>query len=137
MYERMLDKQCKPTYDEFTGYCGACKSLFEKTDDILTNELNAGKVMRFPYGSHYGWGMKYSIKNRHICDIFAEKDAFTVMLRMADSQFKQVYDGLSPDTKKLVDNKYPCGSGGWIHYRVLSEQNFADIIKLLRIKVKK
>lgn len=38
-------------------------------------ELKIEKLMRFPYGNSYGWGMKYFIKNKHVCDIFAEKDA--------------------------------------------------------------
>lgn len=137
MYERMLDKQNQPTYEEFANYCGVCRSLFERADDVLTNELNAEKVMRFPYGNHYGWGMKYSVKSKHICDIFAEKDAFTVMLRMADSQFSKVYDELSAYSKELIDHKYPCGNGGWVHYRVQSEAHLKDILRLLQIKTGK
>lgn len=28
-----------------------------------------------------------------------------------------------------------CGNGGWIHYRVLTEQNLEDVKKMLQIKV--
>lgn len=41
-----------------------------------------------------------------------------------------------PSFKEFIDKKYPCGEGGWIHYRVLTEQNLEDIKKLLRIKSK-
>lgn len=134
MYERMLNKQKQPTFDEFTAHCGDCKALFEKTDVFLTGQLKAEKEMRFPYGNHYGWGMKYFIKARHICDIFAENGAFTVMLRLTDAQFNKIYDDALPKTKELIDHKYPCGSGGWIHYRVLDEQQLEDVCKMLRIK---
>ena len=35
---------------------------------------------------------------------------------------------------KNIDNKYPCGDGGWIHYRVICQEHFEDIKKLLEIK---
>ena len=62
MYERMLDGQTQPSYEEFTEYCGERKALLEKADDFLINQLHAEKEMRFPYGKHYGWGLKYSLK---------------------------------------------------------------------------
>ena len=134
MYERMLDKQKQPTFDEFTAYCGDGKKLFEKADVFLTSQLHADKEMRFPYGNHYGWGMKYFIKAKHICDIFAENGAFTVMLRLTDAQFHKIYEESLPETKALIDNKYPFGSGGWIHYRVLDEQHLEDVCKMLCLK---
>lgn len=29
---------------------------------------------------------------------------------------------------------YPCGNGGWIHYRVTCKEQFADITSLLSVK---
>lgn len=37
MYERLLDKQKQPTFDEFTAHCGDGKRLLEKADVFLTN----------------------------------------------------------------------------------------------------
>ena len=135
MYERMLDKQQEPTYEEFIEYCGKCKNLFEKVDVFLMEELKIEKLMRFPYGNSYGWGMKYFIKNKHVCDIFDEKDAFTIMLRLTDTKFEKIYNEVAPYTRECIDNKYRCGSWGWIHYRVLTEQNLEDVKKMLQIKV--
>lgn len=73
MYERMLNKQHEPTLEEFIEYCGNCKNLFEKADVFLIKELKTEKLIRFPYGNSYGWGMKYFIKNKHVCDIFAKR----------------------------------------------------------------
>lgn len=136
MYERMLDKQHKPTIDEFLEYCGKSSKLLEKLNLYLLDVLNAEMLLRFPYGNSYGWGIKYSIKRKHICDVFAEKDAFTVMLRLTNRQFEKEYDTLTEYTKEYINNKYRCGEGGWIQYRVLEEQHLNDIEKLLLIKVK-
>ena len=137
MYERMLDKQAKPTEDEFAAYCGACKELFEEVDAYLRNECKAERTLRLPYGNAYGWGMKYAVKKKHICDVFAEKDAFTVMMRMTDQQFQSVYNNLSNDAQKLIDGKYPCGEGGWIHYRGLNRRQADDVKLLLAQKLQK
>lgn len=137
MYERMLDKQHQPTMDEFTAYCGASKILFEEINNYLLSELNADQQLRFPYGNDYGWSLKYFMKNKHICDVFAEKDAFTVMLRLTNIQFKKVYNDVTDYTKKYIDNKYLCGEGGWIHYRVLTDEHSNDIKKMLKLKINK
>ena len=137
MYERMLDRTEKPTETAFIHYCGEAETLFENIDAFLLTDLGTGRMLRFPYGNRYGWGMKYYIKSKHVCDIFAEKDAFTVMLRMTDPQFEEVYSEVTADTKEYIDQRYPCGEGGWIHYRVSSEQHLDDAKKLLRCKVQK
>ena len=137
MYERMLNKQQKPSYEEFIDYCGDSKKLFEKVDDFLLNELRAEKSLRFPYGNRYGWSMKYFIKSKHICDIFAEKDAFVVMLRLTNVQFEKVYEKLTNYAKDVINNKHPCNEGGWIQYRVLTLQDLDDIKSLLQLKINK
>jgi hypothetical protein len=131
----MLDKQNKPTMKAFFSYCGNTSALFEKLNLFLTDELKMDAMMRFPYGNSYGWGLKYSLKRKHICDVFAEKDAFTVMLRLSNTQFEKEYDDMTDYTKEYIDNKYPCSDGGWIHYRVLKEEHLQDIEKLLQIKI--
>lgn len=134
MYERMLDKQNVPSTEEFTKHIGVSAKLFFSLDDFLLNELKLERQLRFPYGNSYGWGMKYFAKSKHFCDVFAEKDSFTVMIRLTDKQFQQAYDGLTDYAKRLIDDKYPCGSGGWIHFRVLTQEHLEDIEKLLRQK---
>lgn len=137
MYERMLDKQHTPSFEEFAQHCGERRELLESINDYLTDKLYAESILRFPYGNSYGWGIKYSIKSKHICDLFAETDAFTVMLRLTNVQYARAYDCLTDYGRELIDNKYPCGEGGWIHYRVLTEQQAEDVKRLLSIKVGK
>ena len=57
------------------------------------------------------------------------------MLRLTDKQFAAVYDGLLDETKEVVDNRYPCGEGGWIHYRVTDRKQMEDAKLLLRVKL--
>ena len=134
MYERMLDKGKRPSLEEFISYCGDGKELIDDLNVFLTDNMGLEKLLRFPYGNNYGWSIKYSLKNKHICDVFAEKDAFTVMIRLDNSQYETAYNNLLPYTQEFIDNKYPCGNGGWIHYRVLTKEHLEDIKILLQLK---
>lgn len=137
MYERMLEKQKKPEPEEFTAYCGTAKQLFLALDEYMTVELGLSKEMRFPYGNSYGWSYKYTAKSKLICDVFAERDAFTVMIRMTNQQCDKLYDSMSDYTKGLMNQKYPCGEGGWIHDRILNDTALEDVKKMIQMKAGK
>ncbi len=57
--------------------------------------------------------------------------AFTVMMRMTNKQYEVLYNQLTKYTQEFIDNKYPCGEGGWINYRVICEEHLEDAKKLL------
>lgn len=54
--------------------------------------------------------------------------------RMLDKQYQSVYGRLTDYTRRYIDNKYPCNDGGWIHYRVTSQEHVDDICTLLSMK---
>ena len=39
-----------------------------------------------------------------------------------------------PKTRELWNDRYPCGEGGWLHYRVFSLEEIEDIKELIKIK---
>lgn len=133
----MLDKQIVPSFEDLTSYCGETGALWIELDRFFKNEFNAKDYIRFPYGNKYGWSKKYSYKNKHICDVFAEKDAFMVLIRISSDAIEPIYKDLSDYGKAAWDNKYPCGSGGWLNYRVTCSKHLEDLIKIIEIKVKK
>lgn len=134
MYERMLNKQITPSIEEMTVFCGENAERFSLLNEWLVSAFHTEKKIVFPYGNQYGWGIAHKRKNRLICNIFAEDNAFTVMMRLSDWQYESVYDQLQKYTREYIDNKYPCGDGGWIHYRVEGEEHFDDIKTLLSAK---
>lgn len=135
MYERMLDKTKVPTIDGLTEYCGNMSELFSSINDWLKVEFETESKIAFPYGNNYGWGISHRKKKKLICNVFAEKGAFTVMMRLSDKQFQSVFSSLRKYTQNIIDNKYPCGDGGWIHYRVTSTDDLEDIKTLLTVKL--
>ena len=134
MYERMLDKQTVPTIQEMIDYCGENSELFSELNEWLTKVYSTEQQVAFPYGNRYGWGIAHRKKKKLLCNIFAEKNAFTVMLRLTNKQYESVYGRLQDYTKEYIDNKYPCSDGGWIHYRITHKEHLDDIKLLLSVK---
>lgn len=67
--------------------------------------------------------------------MFAENGAFALHFRVSIDCLNTVYDSLSYYSKEICDAKYPCGEGGWLTYRVLSQEHLNDAKKILRAKI--
>lgn len=136
MYERILDKSKEPSFEEMLVYCGDSSALWLEVEKFLCGSYDLVKEVRFPYGKDYGWGVNYKHKNKHICDIHAEAGAFTVFFQIRAEAIEKISEQLSDYALKVWDNRYPCGSGGWMRYRVIKKEQLEDIMKLLTAKVK-
>lgn len=134
MYERMLEKQAVTSIADMTAYCGKNAELFALINEWLSKTYGTVQKIVFPYGNHYGWGIAHRKKKQLICNISAENNAFTVMVRLSNQQFESVYSQVGKDTQAYIANKYPCGDGGWIHCRVTDRKHFDDLQKLLAVK---
>lgn len=134
MYERMSDKTVCPSIADMTACCGENAELFTQVNEWLSKTYGTVQKIVFPYGNQYGWGIAHRKKKKLICNIFAENNAFTVMMRLSDKQFESVYSQVGRDTRGFIDDRYPCGDGGWIHYRVTGRGRFDDLQKLLTVK---
>lgn len=69
--------------------------------------------------------------------MFFERNSFTVTITIGKNELQRLYQELNnmlPKTKELWKNRYPCGDGGWIHYRLEDNNELLDIQKLICIK---
>ena len=140
-YERLLDKNNEPALEEVRAHIGSeGYGRLLALEEYLRGHYQLSKEMRFPFGNSYGWGYKYSHKSAHLCYVFFEKAAFTVTLQIGDKQAHLVEDmikTLSPKAQDLWINRYPCGDyGGWMHYRVLNDEELHDVYKLIGARKK-
>jgi hypothetical protein len=94
MYERMLNKKEVPTIAVMTAYCGENGGVFTSLNEWLSRTFGTEQKIVFPYGSQYGWGIAHKLKQKLMCNIFAENNSFTVMIRLSDKQFQSVYGQL-------------------------------------------
>jgi len=134
MYERMLNKQEIPTFDDLIRHSGDCGNLWLQLDKDMEEKYNMSKLIRFPYGKEYGWSVKYSIKSKHICDVFAENGAFTALFQVTTKAIETIYDELDAYAKNIWENKSPCKGGGWIEFRVLNKAQLSDLLKIIHAK---
>lgn len=134
MYERMLNKLEKPDIEEMTKFCDENSERFSLLNEWLVSTFNTEKRVVFPYGNKYGWGIGHYKKKKLMCNIFPENGAFTVMIRLTNVQYEAIYDEMKKYTQEVIDQKYPCGNGGWIQYRVICQEHYEDIKKLLEVK---
>ena len=139
MYERMLDKNHEPSAEEIARYIGCGAQAGLKTfEGFLRTQYDIQQELKFPFGQGYGWGYKYSHRKAHLCYAFFEKGGFTVTLQIGDKQASALEAALpcmSAKTKNMWANRYPCGeNGGWIHYRVLHDNDLKDICALILIR---
>jgi hypothetical protein len=135
MHERMLNKDETPTFDNLILYSGNSGSLWLELDKCLEEAYNVSKQIRFPYGKDYGWSIKYSVKTKHICDIFAEKDAFAALFQISDKAVETIHSELSDYAKCVWADRHPCKNGGWIELRVLNSSQLKDLEKLIYAKI--
>lgn len=137
MYERMLNKEVTLSFDEMISYCGEAGKLWMELDGYLKDKLEMEGCIRFSYVDKYGWSVKYSLKDNHICDVFAENGAFMVLIRISNDEIELIYNTLSDYSKSMLGNKYPYGSGGWVNYHVTSNKPLKDLIKIIETKANK
>jgi hypothetical protein len=137
MYERMLNKQITPSFTDLLDYSGPSSELWIDLDKYLEDSFAVLKSIRFPYGNKYGWSMKYSQNSKHICDIFSEKGAFTAHFRITNNAIMSVYNDLGDYAKSVWENRYPCEDGGWLHFRVINNEQLNDLKKIIHAKMAK
>ena len=138
MYERMLDKRREaPTFAELIAYSGESGPLWTALDEYLRGEFGADRTVRFPYGKDYGWGAKYSKGKKHICDVFAEDGAFSVLFQVSGSAVESIYGELDDYAKGVWESRHPCGGGGWVDFRVLSKPHLESVVVMIAARMAK
>lgn len=137
----MTDKSKAPEEAEIESFIGAeSVRLLSMLENSLRERYALSRLLRYPFGASYGWGYKYSHKTAHLFYLFFEKDALTATFEIGDKEVPVLLEhlqSLSPKAQALWENRYPCGkSGGWVHYRILSEDDLRDVTSFIAIKKK-
>lgn len=136
MFERMRCKQDVPSERDIKNTLGGAQAFLDSLETFLGESYDLTRTLKFPFGSNYGWGYKYAHKTKHLCYVFFEKGAITVTLQIADqdASAEQKIGKLSSAAQECWKNRYPCKSGGWVHYRILDDAGVADAFGLIIIK---
>jgi len=141
VYERLLDKTIVPNETEITDFLGPqSHKRLAALEDRLGERYRLSRELKFPFGRDYGWSYKYSHGSFHLCYVFFERGSFTVTLQIGDKlvpSLEEIISSMLLKTQDLWKNRYPCGEhGGWIHYRVLNDEELTDVVQLIAIRKK-
>ncbi len=138
MADRMLDKNKMPSEADIYEHIGyTSQMLLEKFEMAFVKQYDIQRELKFPFGNSYGWGYKYSHKTKHMCYVFFEAGEIDVMMQISSKKKEKLEEFINsglPLTRELWMNKYPCSDGGWINYRPKTEEDIAEIMRLLSFK---
>ncbi len=133
-----MNPDTPPLPDEISALLGGeAAARMERFESFLRSGYPYSRELKFPFGDSYGWGYRYGCGTKMLCYLFFEKGAFTVTLSIGKPELPRLLKQLPamlPKTRKLWENRYPCGEGGWIHYQVLGDEELADVEQLIAVR---
>ena len=132
MSERLLNKNEIPTTEGFLSHIGQAKELYADIDVFLIDDIKAQNMIKFDAHSSC-WKMSYHVKRKYICDIIAEKDAFTIVTRLSGEDIEKIYEEVTTYSKKYIDNS-PYRHRGWIEHRVLESEHLESAKIILQAR---
>ena len=137
-YDRLLDPSAPPSEGEIAALLGSeASERLGRFEDFLKASYDLSRELKFPFGESYGWGYRYGQKSTMLCYAFFERGAFTVTVSIGGAcvpRLSAELPGMLPKTQEFWENRYPCGKGGWVHYRALSDAELSDAEKLVLIR---
>ncbi len=135
----MLDKESPPTAKDIADFLGKdAAAAWENITAFLAENYDFTPETVFG-GRKYGWAVRYRRSGKSLCTLHPEKGAFTVLVVLGGKETEQALAALtefSPDVADTISGAKQYHDGRWLWLRVLSQDNTADIKRLLQIKKK-
>jgi len=138
-YERMLDKEHKPSEKEIHDYIGSKAAQvwadivsFLNTHYDLLPELDYG-------GAKYGWSIRYRRSGKSLCTLYPERGAFTMLIvlgRKEVEQFEEHMNEFNTPLVELFESARQFHDGRWLWIRALDNSDTEDLKRLLVMKKK-
>ena len=138
-YQRMSDKEHKPSEKEILGYLGGKAGeawadivSFLETHYHFSPELDYG-------GTKYGWSIRYRRSGKSLCTLYPEEGAFTILIVLGKKdveQFEGHINEFSTEFVQLFKSAKQFHDGRWLWIRLLDKSDAEDIRRLLTMKRK-
>lgn len=137
-YQRLLNKEQKPSQEEIVDTIGERSSLWLKIHEFIAENYDFSPELVF-WGKKYGWAIRYRKGGKTLGYFFPEADAFSVLLVLGNKEAEKVASvasQLSASVKSVFENTEQLHDGRWLWIRVLTEPDVASVKLLIQAKVK-
>lgn len=104
-------------------------------DHIFSDDYQIEKVIIEDSPSQ-GWGINYRVGKNSLCYIHPEKNALYIAFQIKEEAIEKIKDKLSDYALKVWENRYPCGKGGWMWYRLTETKQIEEVRLLLNQKIR-
>lgn len=136
-YQRMLDKEHKPSEKEILGYLGG-KAGEAWTDIVSFLNTHYDFSPELDYGgAKYGWSTRYRKSGKSLCTLYPERGAFTMLIVLGKREVEQFEEHMNEFSMRFVElfkSARQFHDGRWLWIRILDKSAAEDIRRLLMIK---
>lgn len=110
------------------------KKEFLKLDDMLNEDYILENVIINSKAE--GWGINYRVGKNSLCYIHPEKNSLFIAFQIKEEKIEKIKNKLSDYALNVWDNRYPCGKGGWMWYRLTNFTQLEELKLLFNHKIK-
>ena len=135
-YERMLNKECKPTEAEMLKWVGKRAPLWSDLTEYLASHYDLVTKIDFG-GKKYGWSIGYRKSGRTLIGLFPERDGFTALVILGKKEVvktETIFDKLSKKVQKVFRETDQLHDGRWLWIRPSTKKDIESIKMLLSAK---
>jgi hypothetical protein len=135
-YERMLDKECKPTGDEMLKWVGKRAVLWSDLTEYLASRYEHVPELDFG-GKKYGWSLRYRKNSKTLLTLFPECGGFTALVVLGKKEVvkaEAMFEKLSKRIQKLFQETNQLHDGRWLWIRPSTKKDVESIKILLNVK---
>ena len=128
------DKEHEPTMEETLATVGSKRALWEDLTRFIADNYRVHGDFRF-YGKNYGWALRFRKAGKALVSLYPGQDSFTVQLIIGPTQAEEAFRlALGKNARKALEDAHPYPEGRWLFIGVESEQDLADVQRLLTAK---
>lgn len=135
-YERMLNKERKPTKAEILRWIGKRGVHWSNLIEYLDSHYDHVPELSF-WGKKYGWAIRYRRSNKTLVALYPEFGRFTVLVILGKKEVFKVeamLEKLSKRVQKLFRETKQLHDGRWLWVRPSTKKDVESIKILLNAK---
>ena len=135
-YERMLDKETRPSENDILEFIGDGASLWTQIHEYVAQHYDFEREKKF-YAKKYGWTVRYRKSGKTLCSFFPEAGAFSALLVLGAKEAQKVESikgRLNANVRDVFEETEQLRDGKWMWIRVLERADIESLKLMLCAK---